>query len=168
MSGAIISFFQNITIPPEFSIFFISLLPIMELRGGLVAASLMGVWWPKAFLICYIANLLPIPFILLFIKRIFKFLKRFKKLGGFVTRLEEKAIKKSDSIKKKQLWGLFAFVAIPLPGTGGWTGSLIAALLNLDIKKSLPVIAAGVAAAGVIMLVVSYFIPGLFGFSGIY
>lgn len=166
MSNAIIEFLQSYKLSPEIIIFIISLLPILELRGGLIAASLMGVPLVNAFVICFIANILPIPFILLFIKRIFKFLKRFKTFEGLVASLESKAIKRSDSIKKKQLLGLFAFVAVPLPGTGGWTGSLIAALLGMDIKKSFLTVMAGVFTAGVIMVVITYFIPGLFGFNG--
>jgi uncharacterized membrane protein len=163
MGGAIINFFQNITIPPEISIFIVSMLPILELRGGLVLATFMGVPLVKAFVICYIANILPVPLILLFIKKVFKFLKRFKTFSGVLTKLENSAMKKSESIAKKQLVGLFLFVAIPLPGTGAWTGAFIAALLGMDIKKSFAAIILGVLGAGIIMITLTYFIPGLFG-----
>ncbi|MDR1703091.1 MAG: small multi-drug export protein [Clostridiales bacterium] len=163
MTDAVINFFQNITIQPEVSIFIVSLLPILELRGGLVLATFMGVPMIKAFAICYMANVLPVPLILLFIKSVFKFLKRFKTFAGVLTKLENSAMKKSASIVKKQLVGLFLFVAIPLPGTGAWTGAFIASLLGMDIKKSFIAIILGVLGAGIIMITLTYFIPGLFG-----
>ena len=99
--------------------------------------------------------MLPIPFILLFIRKIFNILKRFKKIGSVIIKLEEKSLSKADNVRKYKLWGLFLFVAIPLPGTGGWTGALLASLLHLDKKKSFGVIALGVFIAGLIMTVLS-------------
>jgi uncharacterized membrane protein len=163
MPHAIIGFFTKFTLSPEVIIFIVSAMPITELRGGLIAASLMGVPVARAFVICYIANILPVPFILLFVKYVFKFLKRFETFEGFITRMEEKAMKKSGSIKQKQLWGLLAFSTVPVPGMGAWMGSLIVSLLNMDRKKSFAVIALGVFLCGIIMLVFTYFIPGLFG-----
>lgn len=145
-------------IPKELVVFFISLVPILELRGGLIAASLLKLEWYKAFPICVIGNILPIPFILLFIEKIFAFLKktRFHKLVEF---FEKKANRKSGKIEKYKEWGLFAFVGIPLPGTGGWMGALIAALLRLNIKKSASIIALGIVTAGILMSIFSYVIP---------
>ncbi len=145
-------------IPRELVVFLASLIPISELRGGLIASSLLGLDWRVAFPICVVGNMLPIPFILLFIDKIFAFLKktRFHKIADF---FEKKANDKSDKIKKYKEWGLFAFVAIPLPGTGGWTGALIAALLRLDIKKSICIIGLGVITAGIIMSFLSYVLP---------
>lgn len=148
----------------ELIIFIISMLPVLELRGGLVAAKLLNVDLLPAFIICYIGNMLPIPFILLFIRKIFVFLKKFKFTRKIVEKLEAKSKKKSDKFKKGTRIGLFTFVAIPLPGTGGWTGALIASMLDMRLKYSLPIIAAGVFCAGIIMSVVSYLIPGAFGF----
>ncbi|MCL1885747.1 MAG: small multi-drug export protein [Dehalococcoidia bacterium] len=142
--------------------FIISMLPVFELRGGLPYAAIRGVPVALAFAICFAGNILPVPFTLLFIRRIFAYLKRFKRIGAIVTKLENRAIAKSDTVRKYQLVGLFLFVAIPLPGTGAWTGSLIAATLNLPIRKSFPVIALGILCAGIIMVVLSYLIPGLF------
>jgi len=113
---------------PEIVIFIISLLPILELRGGLIAAALLGVDWAIAFPICVIGNVLPIPIILLFIRKIFDFIKRtnFLWLGKIVTKIDEKAQNKSKTMNTASLLGLFLFVGIPLPGTGAWTGALVA------------------------------------------
>ncbi len=150
-------------IPKELIVFVISMLPIVELRGGMIAAKLLDIELLKAFVICYIGNILPIPFILLFIRKIFAFLKRFKRIGKVITKLEESSLRKSDKIKKNSRWGLFTFVAIPLPGTGGWTGSLIAALLDMRIKISFPIIALGVLTANFIMSIFSYGLLGALG-----
>ena len=149
-------------VPAELIIFLISLLPILELRGG----TLLGVDWPIAYLICVIGNLLPIPFILLFIRKIFDWIRntRFVKL---VDKLEAKAEKKSAKVTKYKKFGLFLFVAIPLPGTGGWTGALIASVLKMRLKDSLPPIIAGVLVAGFVMTLLSYGVLGsLFGWGG--
>lgn len=140
----------------EALIFIISLLPILELRGGLLAASLLKVEYLTALPICVIGNILPIPFILLFIRRIFALLKKTKAFCPLVTRMENRAMGKSDRIKEYEFLGLLLFVGIPLPGTGAWTGALIASLLQIDIKKSSIAILLGVALAAVIMSVVSY------------
>ena len=141
--------------------FLISLLPVLELRGGLIAAKLLGVPLLKAFVLCYIGNLLPIPFILLFIRRIFAFLKRFRHTRPLVERLEAHSRRKSEKVRRLRNWGLLLLVAIPLPGTGGWTGALVAALLDIRMRTSLPIIAAGVLIAGLIMTAFSYGLLGL-------
>lgn len=141
-------------------IFIISLMPILELRGGLLAASLLKIPEIEAIPICIIGNILPIPFILLFIKKIFKWMKHFKIFRGLIEKLENRAMGKSDKIKKYEFLGLLLFVGIPLPGTGAWTGALIASLLGIDIKKSSLAILCGIAMATVIMYIVSY---GLLG-----
>lgn len=151
------------SIPKELIIFIISMFPVVELRGGMIAAKLLDVELLKAFVICYLGNILPIPFILLFIRRIFEFLKKFKRIGKLIVKLEESSLRKSEKVKKNSKWGLLTFVAIPLPGTGGWTGSLIAALLDMRIKISFPVIALGVLIANLIMSVFSYGLLGAIG-----
>ncbi|MBQ2847158.1 MAG: small multi-drug export protein [Clostridia bacterium] len=158
----LVGIFQG-TIPEELIIFIISLMPILELRGGMIAAKLLGVELLKAFVICYIGNILPIPFILLFIRKIFEFLKKFKVTRKLVERLETSSMRKSEKVKKGSKWGLLTFVAIPLPGTGGWTGALIAALLDMRIKTSFPIIALGVLIANLIMTAFSYGLLGIFG-----
>lgn len=148
----------------EIIAFIVSMLPILELRGGLIAAKIMNVEFIRAFILCYIGNMLPIPFILLFIRKIFNWLKRFEKIGSIIRKLEEKSLSKADNVRKYKLWGLFLFVAIPLPGTGAWTGALIADLLSMKTKEAFPVIAAGVAVAGCIISALSYGLFGLLGF----
>lgn len=149
------------SIPGELIAFLISLLPILELRGGLIAASLLHVPLGPAFLICYIGNILPIPFILLFIRRIINYLKKTRMLHGFAGWLERKSEKNKDKVTKYKMLGLLLFVAVPLPGTGAWTGALVAAMLDMPLKKSLPVIVLGVLIAGVIMSVITYGLAAL-------
>ncbi len=141
-------------------VFLISMFPILELRGGLLAASLLKVSAVQAIPICVIGNIIPIPFILLFIRQIFKWLKKVRIFRPIIVKLEEKAMDKSDQIRKYEFWGLVAFVGIPLPGTGAWTGALIASLLGVDIKKSSAAILLGIAVATVIMYIFSYVIVG--------
>ena len=136
-------------------------MPILELRGGIIASAIMQVPIVKAIIICVLGNILPIPFILLLITKIFDKLKQTKFLKPKIEKLENKALSKSDNIKKYEFWGLVLFVGIPLPGTGAWTGSLIAALLGVELKKSIPAILLGIALATVIMCTVSYLIPYL-------
>ena len=144
----------------ELIVFIISMLPILELRGGLIAASLLNLNIVSSFIICFIGNILPVPFILWFITPIFDKLKKTKKLSKFVNRLENKAMSKKDQIEKYQYWGLMLFVGIPLPGTGAWTGCLIAALLGMDKKKSFLFTTLGVLMAGIIMLILSFGVLG--------
>lgn len=155
-------FSENLSqfISPEGVIFIISMIPILELRGGLLAASLLKVSASRAIPICIIGNIIPIPFILLFIRQIFQWLKKVKFFRGFIEKLEKRAMGKSDKIRRYEFWGLLCFVGIPLPGTGAWTGSLIASLLEVDIKKSSLAIFCGLIMATVIMYVVSYGIVG--------
>ena len=144
----------------EAIIFIISMIPILELRGGLLAASLLKVSAVKAIPLCIVGNIIPIPFILLFIRQIFKLMKKTKVFRGIIEKLESRAMGKSDSIKRYEFVGLMLFVGVPLPGTGAWTGSLIASLLEIDIKKSSLAIFCGIIMATVIMYVVSYGIVG--------
>ena len=109
---------------------------------------------------CIAGNIIPIPFILLFIRKIFKVMKKTKIFRGLIQKLEDRAMGKSDQVKKYEFWGLTLFVGIPLPGTGAWTGSLIASLLEIDIKKSSLAILTGIIMATVIMYVVSYGVVG--------
>ena len=144
----------------EAVVFIISMIPILELRGGLIVASLLQVPITTAIPLCIIGNIIPIPFILLFIKQVFKWMKKFKIFRGIIEKLENRAMSKSDNIKKYEFWGLVLFVGIPLPGTGAWTGSLIAALLDVDFKKAILAELLGIAIATIIMSIFSY---GLLG-----
>lgn len=154
--NAFTAFLEAYSIPTELIPFLISLFPVLEIRGGMIAALALGVDFIPAFLLCYIGNMIPIPFILLFIRKIFKLMRKTKVLGKIVDKMEAKADKKKDTIVKYEEWGLLLFVGIPLPGTGGWTGALIAALMDLRLKKCLPIIALGVFIAGLIMSLVTY------------
>lgn len=142
--------------------FVISMVPILELRGGLIFSSAAGIDMWKAIPICVIGNLIPVPFILLLITRIFSWLKKTKVFRPMVEKLENKAMSKKDQIEKYEFWGLVLFVGIPLPGTGAWTGSLIAALLDMKFRKAFPAVIIGVCLATVIMTTISYVIPGFF------
>ena len=143
-------------ISPEGAVFIISMIPILELRGGLLAASLLKISAAKALPICIVGNIVPIPFILLFIRQIFKWMKKTKTFRGLITKLENRAMGKSDQIKRYEFLGLLLFVGIPLPGTG----ALIASLLEVDIKKSSIAILCGLFMASAIMYIVSYGIVG--------
>ena len=137
-------------------VFLVSLMPILECRGGLIVASLLDVDIVEAIPICVIGNFLPIPFILLFIKKIFKWLEKFEPTKKVVRKLESRAMNKSDALEKGEFLGLMLFVGIPLPGTGGWTGSLLAALLEKKKKKALVAEIIGILIATVIMSIFSY------------
>ena len=166
MAESIAQFFIDLLgekVPAEIIVFLVSLLPVLELRGGLIAAKLLGLPLFRAFVICFVGNMLPIPVILLFIRRIFSFLKRFRGVERAIDKLEARSIRKAEKVVKYRLWGLLLLVAIPLPGTGAWTGALVAALLDIRMKHALPVIAAGVLIAGAIVAAVTY---GVFGSSG--
>lgn len=167
MSEAIAEYVVNLLggrISPEIIAFIVSMMPILELRGGLIAAKLMEIEFVKAFIICYIGNMLPVPFILLFIRKIFNLLKKIPTVENAIVKLEARSIRKGDKIRKYRLWGLLIFVGIPLPGTGAWTGALVADLFDIRIKHSLPVIALGVLIAGIIISALSYGLFGLLGF----
>lgn len=133
-------------------VFGTSMVPVLELRGALIWAAADGLHPILSYLVCVVGNLVPVPFLILFVRPIFEWMKRNSRLlGRIAEKLEKKAANKADKIKKYEMLGLFLFVAIPLPGTGAWTGSLIAAVLGMRIKDSLPMIALGVLTAGVIM-----------------
>lgn len=143
------------SLPKELIVFVISMIPILELRGSLIAAGLFKMEFLSTFIIAVIGNMLPIPFILLFIDKIFAWLKK-TRLKNLVEKLESKALSKSDQIRKYGRWGLLLFVGIPIPGTGAWTGALIASLLRMKKRESLPFIFLGVILAGLIMSLLAF------------
>ncbi|MDO4478765.1 MAG: small multi-drug export protein [Lachnospiraceae bacterium] len=147
-------------LPPQLAVLLVSMVPVVELRGGIPLARLLHLPLSQAILFSVIGNLIPIPFILLFVRKIFDWLRPTKLLGGFVTKMENRAMNKSGKIGKAEFWGLLLFVGIPLPGTGGWTGSLIASLLRIDLKKAVLAILCGLALAATIMSLIAY---GIFG-----
>lgn len=139
----------------ELIVFIISMFPILELRGSLLAAGFLKMEFLSTYVIAVIGNMLPIPFILIFIEKIFSFLKK-TKLKNLVEKMENKALSKSDQIRKYGKFGLFLFVAIPVPGTGAWTGALAATLLRMKPKESILPIFLGVLTAGLIMSLLSF------------
>ena len=143
------------TTPNEILVFLISMTPILELRGSILAAGLLKMEFASTYIISVLGNIIPIPFILLFIRHIFTLLKK-TKLKIFIEKLEKKALSKSSQIQKYGKLGLFLFVAIPLPGTGAWTGSLIASLLHMRFKDSIFSITLGILTAGLIMSLLSF------------
>ena len=140
----------------EILVFIISLLPILELRGGLLAASLLGLNPLPSYIITMIGNLIPIPFILWFITKILDWMRGTKHLSKFANWLDKKVDKHKSSIEKYGFFGLILFVGVPLPGTGAWTGSLIASVLDMDKKKSFIAITIGVVMASIIMMLISF------------
>lgn len=155
--NSIIAALSARNVSPQIITLLISMIPLLELRGSiLVAGAALKLPLIQTYIVAVIGNMLPIPFILLFIEKIFNAMKKVKYLEKFPNWCEKKAMKKSDQIKKYGYWGLFLFVAIPLPGTGAWTGSLLAVLLGLKRGKSLLFILLGVMTAGLIMSLISY------------
>ena len=148
-------------LPKEVVVLVISMFPILELRGGLIAFALLGLPIEQGILFALIGNIIPIPFILLLITPLFDRLKKTKRIRPLVERLEAKSLGKSDRIRKYEFLGLLLFVGIPLPGTGAWTGGLIASLLNIKLKKAVPAIFLGLLMATAIMCFITYGIPAL-------
>lgn len=140
----------------------ISMVPVLELRAAIPAGVIAGLDIPVVVTVAIIGNLIPIPFIIVFIRKIFKWMQtKSEKLAALVKRLEDKANRKKDKVLKYEFWGLMFFVAIPLPGTGAWTGALIAAMLDMQLKRAFPAIAAGVVIAAVIVTVATYGVAAL-------
>lgn len=141
-------------------IFFISMLPIIELRGGIPIGYSLGLPWHTNMITAIIGNMIPVPFILLFVVKAFEIMKKRGIMVNFINKIEKKAMSRSDSIANKQFLGLMLFVAVPFPGTGAWTGALIASLLQLDRKKSFFTIFLGVIIAAIIMTLGMYGVIG--------
>jgi len=140
----------------EVIVFIVSVLPILELRGGVLAGYWLGLPLITTSIIAVIGNLLPIPFILFFIEKILTFMEKHNILTSFIHKLRERALHKSKGLQNMEFIGLMIFVGIPLPGTGAWTGALVAETLQMDRKKAMLAITFGVFIALAIMLVVSY------------
>ena len=143
-------------------IFLISLLPVIELRGSIPVGYYQGLPWYTNMITSIIGNLLPVPFILLFVVKVFEFMKKRNIMVGFIEKIEKRAMSRSDSIANKEFIGLMLFVAIPLPGTGAWTGALIAALLQFNRKKSFMYICIGVLIAASLVTLGVYGVIGSF------
>ena len=144
-------------------IFAMSMVPVLELRGALIWAAADGLNPVLSYIVCVIGNTLPVPFLIMFVRPIFEWMKRRTSwMRNLVEKLEAKAADKSDVIKKYEMLGLFFLVAIPLPGTGAWTGSLVAAVLGMRVKHSFPMIFLGVLTAGVIMTLGAFGVVSIF------
>ena len=130
----------------------VSMVPVIELRGGVPFGTALGLPVGQALVAAIIGNMIPIPFIIVYIRRIFLWMRRkSKKLNALVDKLEKKAHLKGQKVSKYKYVGLWLFVAIPLPGTGAWTGALVAAFLDMPLRKALPSVCLGVVTAGLIM-----------------
>lgn len=140
----------------------VSMLPVVELRGGIPFGVAAGLPMPAAFLAAFIGNMLPVPFLILFTRRVLHWLREkskfFKRMVAWLIR---KADKHKDVVLKYRIWGLFILVAIPLPGTGAWTGSLVAAVLDMRLSRAVPAITAGVLAAGFIITFLTHSVTAL-------
>lgn len=137
--------------------FLISMVPVIELRGAIPIGVGYGLNFWVAIAVSIIGNLVPVPFIIIFIKKIFALMRKWSpKLDKVVTALEVRAEKKSDVVQRYAFWGLFILVAIPLPGTGAWTGALVAAMLDMKMSRAFPAIVLGVLGAAVIVAFVTY------------
>ena len=136
--------------------FLISMVPIIELRGALPIGVSMGLPPLTALGVSIVGNMVPVPFIIIFIRRILDWMHKFEKFDRIATRVEAKAAKGGEKLVKYEMFGLFLLVAVPLPGTGAWTGSLVAALFDLRLKNAIPIIFAGVLTAGVIVFLITY------------
>ena len=138
-------------------IFAISMVPVVELRGAIPIGVGLGVPLPLVLVTAMVGNLTPVPVLILFTRQVFKWLRqKSEQLGRLVARLEQKAASKEELLKRYELLGLCILVAIPLPGTGAWTGALVAAMFNIRLKYAFPVIALGVLIAGIIVSLVTY------------
>ncbi len=143
--------------------FLLSMTPVIELRGGLPVAIASGLPWPLAYTACVLGNMLPVPLIIIFIKKVFLWLRlHWPWMNRVVTKLEQRADQKGDKVRRYGPWGLLIFVAIPAPGTGAWTGALIAALMNMKLKEAVPVILVGVIIAGLIVTGITYGVIHIF------
>lgn len=164
MKDAIVHFFLE-TVGEELCVFFCSMLPIIELRGAIPLGAAFGLPWWQNYLIAVIGNMLPVPVILLFVKSVLNWMSkcRVKLFNKIANKMFEKAEKNRDKIEKYAFWGLALFVAIPLPATGAWTGTLVAALFDMKFWKSLLSALIGVMIAGVVMTLVSYGVVAAFG-----
>lgn len=159
----IINFFEE-NFTNQMAIFFLSMFPLIELKGAIPLGISLGLGYFESTIISYIGSMLPVPLIFFTIRKIFKFLHRYDFYDKLVNKLVDRTLKKGDRIKKKGLLGLFIFVAIPLPGTGIWSGTLIANLLDIRFKHAFITIALGNMVAGVIIFFISSGIIKIFDF----
>lgn len=140
----------------EGALFIVSMVPLIELRGSILLGAAMKMNWLSVYIICVLGNMLPIPFIVLFGKKLIGWLKTTRLFSGLTHKIEARLMRQADKVTKYSLIGLCLFVAVPLPGTGAWSGAAIAALLDMKMKHAFISIAIGVLIAGAIMTIGSY------------
>lgn len=163
MTEAIKDFFLE-TVGEELCVFFCSMIPIIELRGAIPFGVAFGLPWWFNYILCVVGNMLPVPFILLFINKVIHWMgkSKIKFFNKLATWLLKKVEKNRAKIEKYSFWGVCLFVAIPLPATGAWTGSLVAAAIDMKFWKALLSAFIGVCIAGVIMMLISYGVVAVF------
>lgn len=141
-------------------VFFVAMLPVIELRGAIPVGYALGLSWQTTLLCAIVGNLLPIPFILILLKHVFNWMKKHNVGRKLVLKLEKKAQSRSDRVMKYEFFGLMLFVAIPLPGTGAWTGALVASVMEMNRKQAFLSIFLGVLIASVVVTLATYGIIG--------
>ena len=160
LATSISAFLTSLNFSKEFIVIFLSAFPIMEVRGGMIVASILKMDPGLALLLGILGNLIPIPFLIFLLKPVFNWMRKWNKFRKIVEALEKKAYKRKDKIAKYQFWGILMLVAIPLPGTGAWTGCLVASVFDVDKKISILACSIGVIIASLIMWVISFGILG--------
>ena len=142
--------------------FLISMVPVIELRGAIPFGVAAGLSVQSAFILSVIGNLLPIPVLVVFTRKVFEWLRtKSQWLDNMVRKLEAKADKNKDVVLRYEFWGLMILVAIPLPGTGAWTGALVAAMMDMRLKRAMPAIIIGVIVAGIVVTGLTYGVGAL-------
>ena len=143
--------------------FLMAMVPVVELRGAIPYGVIAGLSVPEAFVLAVLGNLAPIPFLVVFTRKVFEWLRtKSEGLDRMVRKLEAKADKNKELVEKYEFFGLMLLVAIPLPGTGAWTGALVAAMMNMRLKRAMPAITVGVIVAGIIVTTLTYGAGALF------
>lgn len=142
--------------------FLISMVPVLELRAAIPLGVINGLDIWAALIVAIIGNLVPVPFIIIFIRKIFKWMQsKSERLARLVKKFEDKANARKDKVLKYEFWGLMVLVAVPLPGTGAWTGALVAAMLDMQLKRAFPAIFVGIIVAGIIVTTATYGVAAL-------
>lgn len=160
IATSISTFLASLHFGKELIVFLLSGFPLLEVRGGMIVASLMKMDPGLSLLLGILGNLLPIPFLIFLLKPVFNWMRKWSKFRKIVEALERKAYKKKDKIEKYQFWGILLLVAIPLPGTGAWTGCLVASVFDVDKKISILAASVGVIIASLIMWLISFGVLG--------
>lgn len=162
MTESLLSLVSNM--PHWLGVLLLSMIPVAELRLAIpIAITQYGFSPADAIAVTFVGNMIPVPLIILFIRPFFNWLRKFKTFGNLINKIENRGNSKADAVLKYKFWGLFLLVAIPLPGTGAWTGALVAALLDMRLKKAMPAIAMGVLTAGVVVTLATTGVLKFFG-----